>query len=86
MVEKEYDGQLTFLDTLLSADDDGSITSMYHKDSHTDQYAAGLTTVCSFTYILLLVKQQTLIIVSTVIVTILSGGSFISLIYMRRMG
>ena len=38
-VEKEVDGQLPFLDLLISRDSDGSIsTSVYRKPTHTDQY------------------------------------------------
>ena len=38
-VEKEKDGQLAFLDILLSRDSEGSIsTSVYRKPTHTDQY------------------------------------------------
>ena len=46
MVEKEYDGQLPFLGIiLLSHNDDGSISiSVYHKDTHTDQYLFTHTT------------------------------------------
>ena len=38
-VEKEKDGQLAFLDILLSRDSEGSIsTSVYWQPTHTDQY------------------------------------------------
>ena len=38
-MEKESDGQLTFLDILLSREEDGSIsTSVHRKATHTDQY------------------------------------------------
>ena len=38
-VEKESDGQLPFLDILLTREEDGSVsTSVYHKTTHTDQY------------------------------------------------
>ena len=40
-VERESEGQLPFLDVLLTREDDGSIsTSVFHKATHMDQYLA----------------------------------------------
>ena len=40
-VEKESDGQLPFLDVLVTREEDGIIsTSVYRKPTHTDQYLA----------------------------------------------
>ena len=45
-VKKEKDGQLPFLDILLSQDNGGSIsTSVYRKATHTDQYLASSLTI-----------------------------------------